>query len=336
MKNITYLLAIACTLLFSCGLLAQNWTPFPYNQKTWFEFENPFHYSKSVYFADSLEENGDTTNHYFLLNYLDDLVNVEINCLEYNYYGTTWLDFLDERTTNFVSFKTPFQEVNGLWYLNGSLVFDHNLEVGENITVFPTNFDEVKITCTNKTTESIFGITDSIKVFSLQAYNSGQLVDSDYDNHEYKLSKNYGFITFLPFSKLLGNPNTTAKVVGFEDDNQMTQGTKAWTIADFIPYEAGDVIYYKDSYYDYLNNYFDYTYGIDSITSNAIIEEDSVKYTYYKLSPTGEIISEELTNRTTINSPGNNLFDKGVYRVDLNDNYCAPYSGSAMTIFFFC
>ena len=331
MKKITFFYAI----LWSCGLFAQNWTAFPYDQKSWFEFENDDHYSQSVYYADSLEVNNDTNNYYFHLNYLDNAANTENNCLEEasNFGGGgTWLDYFDDRTESFISIKTPLQKINEHYYLDGALVFDPTLEIGESTTISPTNFDEVKITCTNKTTESIFGINDSVKIFSLKAYNNGLPVSSNYDNFEYRLSKNFGFTTFLPFTELLNNPQTTVNLLGFEDGNETIQGEKAWTIADFIPYEAGDVIYYSEEENSYMPFYEYYctTFSIDSITSKTIVG-DTLKYTYYKLSPlNGTISSTEYTETIYLyNTP---IFDKGVYGFDLQYGYCYPWDGYGPTI----
>ena len=325
MKKITFFYAI----LWSCGLFAQNWTPFPYDQKSWFEFENDDHYSQSVYYADSLIENGDTNNYYFHVKYLADWVNQESNCLnEYVYNNPpTWLDYFDSRTDSFISINTPLQEINGLYYQDSALVFAPTLELGESLTIYPTNFDEIQITCIEKTTESIFGITDSVKVFSLQAFNNDVAVNSEYDNYEYRLSKNYGFITFLPFIELLDSPKTTVNLQGFEDDNQTLQGEKAWTIIDFTPYEAGDVIYYEieniqHAYYEYC-----LSYGIDSITSRTLIN-DTLKYTYHRLSPSGGAISPEYTKTINPNQLNYTLFDKGIYNFDIaNQNYCYSWGG---------
>lgn len=244
-----------CLFLCSCGLFAQNWTLFPYDQESWFEFENEAHYSQSIYYADSLEENGDTNNYYFHLKYLDNLLhtydsiaNVEYNCLDTLINpSSTFFDFFQEKTEDFVFMREPLQEVNGLYYFKGNLVFDATLDVGESISITSPNyvgFDEVRIICTNQTTMDVYGTMDNVKTFILQARNNGQAIISDFDNHTYVLSENHGFLEFLPFNELLNSPKTTVNLLGFENANGVIQGEKAWTIADFIPYEAGDVIYY--------------------------------------------------------------------------------------------
>ncbi len=316
-----------CLFLCSCGLLAQDWTVFPYDQPSWFEFENEEHYSQSVYYADSLLVSGNTNNYYFHLKYLNDLIGSE--CWDEPIYGefgteTTRFEFLQGKTEDFVFIKEPLQETNGEYYFQGNLVFDAMLQVGESITISSADYvglDAVQIACTNQTTMDVYGNMDNVKTFSLQAMNGGQAIASDFDNYAYVLSENYGFLEFLPFNELLSAPKTTAKLLGFEDDNGIIQGTKAWKSTDFLPYEAGDVIYYVEEYSD------DYgrsaTYLIDSITS-VTISENTLSYTYYRLSNVDGSASTTQYTRT-ISIEHHKAFDKGIYHFDLISNWVLTY-----------
>ena len=263
-----------CLLLCSCGLFAQNWTVFPYDQPSWFEFENEVYYSQSIYYADFLTTNGDTNNYYF----------------------------------------------------QGDLVFDATLEAGESIAISSAEyvgFEEVVITCTSQMVMNVYGTVDNVKTFGLQAFSGGQAVASDFDDSAYVLSQNYGFIEFLPFSELLSTPKTTAKLLGFENENGDIQGKKAWTIADFIPYEVGDVLYYVESV-DIDDGYSNDSYFIDSITSVNIVG-DNLLYTYHKISSlNGNVSATEYTRSIDISFVQDKILDKGIYNFDLQ------YDGSKL------
>lgn len=102
---------------------------------------------------------------------------------------------------------------------------------------------------------------DSVKIFKLTAIKDGQAIASAFNEFEYILSKNYGFIKFLPFPELLNSPKTTVNIVGFEDSSDNLCGQSS--IQKFLPYEVGDVLYWiKDNY---TLPYENTSYYVDSI-----------------------------------------------------------------------
>lgn len=314
---------------------AQNWAPFPHNQKTWFEFSNDSHYSKSLYYSDSLEISADSTRYYFHLKYLMDKLSNLINGNQFSCLDTTsadqglWLDYFEAQTEDFISIKHPFVEKQGVYYYKGNMVFNTLLKVGDRIPIYSDEFnifDYLQIECIEQKLDTFFGKTDSIKIFSLTAIKDGQTTNSLFNDFEYVLSKNYGFIQFLPFLELLNVPKTTATIVGFEDDSNNLCGQNS--IQQFLPYEVGDVLYWiKDAY---ALPYSSTIYYEDSITSVNIIEEQfSYSYNRVKISTNNGYYGSSLDTTISKNTKTFNLtdevyqiFNHSIYGVDVIYDIC--------------
>lgn len=314
------------TFFFCQTALAQNWAPFPYNQKTWFEFSNEDHYSISLYYPDSLNVEMDSTHYYFHLKYLKDkLTDVYfdgtiVSCLDsVSSTNGLWLDYFEEQAEDFVSIKHPFTEVQGAYYFKGNLVFNPLLQVGESISINSeifNEFDYVNIECTEQKKDTFLGKMDSVKVFKLTAIKDGQPFASAFNEFEYILSKNYGFIKFLPFPELLNMPKTTANLTGFEDSSGNLCGQSS--IQNFLPYEVGDVLYWIESSKQVSEEYT--TYHVDSITS-VTITDDQFAYTCDRTSSGGMSFTGILGDIKTFNLNDYQVFNHAIYGVE-QQNKC--------------
>jgi len=331
----------------ACDLLPVDWTPFPYNQKTWFEFSNESHYSISQYYADYLRIESDSSHYYFHLKYLNDkLKGVDnegnfVSCLDSVSNEGLWLDYFEEQTEDFVSIKHPFTETGGAYYFKGNLVFDPLLEVGESIQINSAafnDFDYVNIECTEKKYDTFLGKTDSVKVFNVTAIKDGQPYASAFDDFEYVLSKNYGFIKFLPFPELLNAPKTNAKLIGFIDESGDLRGKSS--IQYFLPYEVGDVLYWKrDEDYrltgsrEQLKDY----YYEDSIVSVMVTEDlfsynfnrttyskFSSSYLYYYEGDRDTSYSINQSMQFDLSKDEYEIFNHAIYGVDAIYDICGP------------
>jgi len=301
-----------------------DWTPFPANQKTWFEFGNETFELSALYYATNVRQQGDQIQYYLDgNNTVGQLGEIGEDCrINYN-----------DLTQNFVDVLEPITEQDGLHYFHGQLVFNTNLTVGEGFFVQSenyTDFDEVYIECLEQRIKNVLGQIDEVKEFSLQAYANGQPVNSALDNFSYLLSKSFGFIQFLPFTELLNEPKTTAILNGFVNAEGNLVGNKG---DQFIPpYEVGDVIYYSDiRWYSNIST----KNWRDSITA-VTVYEDSLIYTFNRL----EINKQEERlpppfNTTTIdtlqsnanqqtyyfNTSVNSPIYKGIYGYYLNNTF---------------
>lgn len=261
-------------------VIPQAWRPFPAGQKTWFEFSNENFKLPALYYATNATQEEDQ-----IIYYLDGNNTVGAIGDDFN---EDCLDNYTSRTQDFITVTEPFVEQNGRHYFQDQLVFDTNLTVGESIIIKSKNyvdFDEVHIKCEEQHNEEIFGQSDEVKVFNLQAHADGQPVESAFDNYIYRLSKSFGFLQFLPFIELLNQPKTSATITGFEDEQGNLIGTKGEQFKP--PYEAGDVIYYSEDTGDFPGDYNIFRKWRDSITQ-VIHYKDSLIYTFDRF----EIIKE--------------------------------------------
>jgi len=290
------------TILLNLACIAQNWTPFPHNQKTWFEFSNETHHAVSLYYSDSLRVEADSTHYYFRLKYINDLISgaddagVYSSCLNEpaivgsTEVGETWLDYYENKVMDFISIKNPYTEIDGNYFYEGSLVFNSNLNVDESITITSgsfTEFDKLQIKCIEIKQMDVLGEMDSVKIFNLQSYANDSPVESDFNNFQYLLSKNHGFITFLPFIELLDQPKTTATLSAFEDGDGNLVGE---LLGNYIKtYEAGDVIERLNTRRFNFGNRNEDIYTKDSITSIQF-DENYLIYNFDRLEITKNIL----------------------------------------------
>lgn len=261
-------------------VISKDWTPFPANQKTWFEFSNENFKLPALYYATNASQQDDQIAYYLDGNNTMGIVG--------NYANEYCTEGYNSQTQDFISVTEPFTDQNGVHYFQDQLVFDANLKVGESIVIQSNNYidiDEVYIKCEEQRNEAVFGQNDEVKVFSLQAYANGQPVESAFDNFNYILSKSFGFLQFLPFIELLNEPKTTASLTGIENEQGNLVGTKGDQFKP--PYEAGDVIYYSEKSGPWLNFFDAYRNWRDSII-RVEHYKDSLIYTFDRI----EIIKE--------------------------------------------
>jgi len=311
----TVLIFFSLMIVFQNQSLAQDWRPFPANQKTWFEFSDANQSLVALYYAANVIQQGNETRYY-----------VDAN----NTANETGLDALDfckqfyqDRAEDFVSIWEPIIEKDDLYYYKGQLVFDTNLNVGDGIFIQSSNyqgFDEVYLECVEQRTQDVFGQNDEVKEFSLKAYANGQPVASAFDDYDYILSKSNGLLKFLPFTELLNQPKTTASITGFEDAQGNLRGGKGDQFKP--PYEAGDVIYYfhefgVGSFAKTTKNFRDSITAVVKYADSLIYTFDRVEFirTEYKPNPvTYDTVFTYNNNNTLIfDTPINDILYYSIY-----------------------
>ena len=195
---------------------AQNWSLFPHGQKTYWESAGEFH----LYYNDSIKTNGDLNTHYFGINYLTEAKE------------TACYDMLMQN--QFQVDQPPIDSIysaGNYWYGNAgsdTMNFYHLTEPGDGWTNISPNIfgvDSIVFSCQSKTQETFFGITDSVKTFTLQGYNFGNAINK-YNGVEYKLSKAHGLLKYFPFHTLNEQP-VLYEMIGY-DDGQGHGFTHSW------------------------------------------------------------------------------------------------------------
>lgn len=179
-------------------------------------------------------------------------------------------------------------EFDSLIKRNDSVLFIHGYESEPDTFLFKpwakvneswTTHNGTSIECISKGVQDVFGQTDSIKTFSVK--------NSYVGNKEFILSKNHGFIKFVPFVVYFGNYTPIAsedyELAGYEKADRKKGYTKPG-FKDYFNLNVGDVVY-KQIYNDPYTTDIDYWglkgYYIDSITY-AYHSNDSVYYNYQR------------------------------------------------------
>ncbi len=253
MKNIV-LLAIIC-VTFS-ALQAENWDLFPYNQKTYYYFQSYGVKTITAYYIDYEEEKEDEVLQYPLRAYIESLGvcyppkplgGNQLSHIFYKpsankpYYSYVYQPYLAppswESLQDTIDFYTDAQldenwEVHSENFNNPDFAFSHLV-----ITCTATNFEEI-----------VEGVMDSTKTFGVQAFEGENPVDSDFDQIEIKLSKQFGLLKWTSFDEWFSNDlKTHITIAGFEDTEGNIMGERCPLVADFFPYEIGDVLTWEKS-----------------------------------------------------------------------------------------
>ena len=174
-----------------------------------------------------------------------------------------------------------------------------NAGVGQNWTIYSDNinndYDQITITCSDIHVETFFGITDSVKTFTMTP-NGTSLNQIPVNNFEIKLSKNHGLINFVPFILFLFHPFfvdfTSSQLIGL-DSLETWYGYRQPRFTDYFHLSAGDILLWEHHYIPVtvMDPPWSEFYR-DSIT-NVISNTDSVVYTYNRTKKdTDNVISQ--------------------------------------------
>lgn len=272
MKNIVlHLLVLAPTLCF--GQIT-DWHPFPLNQKSFYLQQD----SMFLYYNDSTEVLAEFERHLFGASYyypnslecketIDDIMLAQ---------GST----LPEPDTLFSDSERYFDIFQG-----DTISFYPTFEVGAYWIIPVENqpaYDEIKITCTIQAEQEFLGYQDEVKIFEVQTYQNGMPVNSALNNIQFELSRNAGFIKFVPLDWLINPPADIVinELVGFEK-----AGETFGFISSFENYfhhiQPGDVFKWKEDFFCQCYDYSETTvsWWRDSI-KNVQILEDGIELTF--------------------------------------------------------
>ena len=266
----------------SVEIFSQNWSLFPLNQ-TSFYLDNPYPNYKSVdsYVMDSIKVNGSDSILYFRRNlnlqgagtcYAETLQNYP--WAQNNMY---FIDSLVQRNDS-VFFWWTYSETP-FYFLPGAIA-------GQSWTVTSTceenDYDQITITCESIELQTFFGITDSVKTFTMTA-NGSSINQVPVDNFIMRLSKSHGLIEYVPFILFLYHPSyidfTAIEMMGIESSGAL-HGYQQPKFSDYFHLSAGDILLWEHHYDPDNITEPEWTeYFRDSITQVSITP-DSVTYTY--------------------------------------------------------
>ncbi len=163
-----------------------------------------------------------------------------------------------------------------------SMYFLEESQAGDTWNILQPGMEDVLIECTGIMEELIFGITDSVKIFTFSEPGAGMI-----DGLQIKLSKNFGLIQFVDFNFLANYDGSGVPPVyyleGFSDED-ISEGFYLPDYEDYFGYAEGDILMWRRDVsnidpFSYVN-YFEYYR--DSIISK-IIYTDSIVYHFDRL-----------------------------------------------------
>ena len=195
MKTLYTALALFLGTTFCFG---QNFQPFHESMSK--RFMNADDSSDDDYFfhVDSLVVSGDTTIFYqYHTKQFTGMVGIDPpGC---SFWGGSTGEMLDTTWLgNQLNWNSATQELLLKNESNEPLTFDFGLTTGNTSQFYSNGTTNYDITYASAGTENFFGVSDSVKTFTISATdNGGNPIPSPLNGFEIKLSKNYGLLTFI-------------------------------------------------------------------------------------------------------------------------------------------
>jgi len=237
------LLLLSCMPLFSSSA---DWDLFPLNQKSFYRVTIDNQVNIGVQIMDSIKYNLSDDVHYFRRN------------LIYENAASCYQNVFPELPTAGVdgfeidSLVSRNDTIFFSWY--GSTLpffFLPNAIPGQSWTVISTStandYNEITITYASIQQETFLGITDSVKTFTMTP-NGTSVGQIPVNNFVMKLSKNYGFINYVPFQLFIYHPSSqdfySADLVGIEKAGNI-YGYQHPGLLDYFHLNAGDILFWR-------------------------------------------------------------------------------------------
>ena len=237
MKKISFILMF----LLPAFVIAQYWSPIRVNQKMNYQHSDSAYISHTIWVDSAIVEGADSV--FFTNRIVKDVPgNPEIVLRNQpQFFGK----YLVKQQYGFYLIGDPY---NYTIYAYGDL--------GESWSFTGTSGISAEVT--SLFTESVFGVTDSVKVISLS------------DGNEIRLSKNFGILQFPDFEN-----SGSFELVGIQDTEYGESVPGFWEMYDF---EVGDVFQFSNyAYYIWGDGTTLLKYTIDSKT----VSNNQISYTYH-------------------------------------------------------
>lgn len=267
--------------LGSSATHAQDWELFPLGQRSFFPGTAA---TVDMYIMDSIRTETDHETLFF--NSRPQLGGAE-HCTEAVLGSDQWIYLYDQNPFPLDTLQRRGDTV--FYFHQGSTApffFLPKAGTGESWTVVSTHsantYQEITITCVSIAEESFWGVTDSVKTFSLSANGSspGQLPIS---NFIMRLSRTYGFLEFVPFRQFLVHPPSvsfTSRTCMGIDRSGASLGFNLPGLLEHFVLAPGDLRLWRQQFHPIMQPTVT-KYLLDSITE-ASITSDTVRLTYLR------------------------------------------------------
>lgn len=288
---------------------AGDWDLFPLNQKSFFLYPHYIPNSVEVHVMDSVKPNGPENILYFRrnLNYENagHCYQALYNNLTYGLNGYNFIDSLVER--NDTVFFDSYYSILPFYFLPRASQGQSWIITSD---YSGNDYNQITITCSAIQQETFFGITDSVKTFTMQP-NGTSAGQTPVNNFVVRLSKQYGLLEFVPFDLFMYHPSNidfySVPLLGI-DSAGTTHGYHQPTLQDYFHLNVGDVLLWKRTVEpdNAMLPHWQEFYR-DTITQ-VLSSPDSILYYYDRTKlDSGEVITQH--NGQVINFRKNNFSD---------------------------
>lgn len=274
---------------------AQDWNPFPLGQKSYFMHNNisgfyfPYDTLINEFCVDSIRDYGSSQTMYFNFttpnvgNCYSTIINSPMGT---NYSQGFYYYFHDNERPDSITISNNeyiFYFYDNYLDFQNTFVFKPSTQKDSSwIFAYAGNgFNQLKITVDSIYFDNFYGtISDSLKLFSVQALNGGTPVSDLINQNKYILSKNYGFKSFKNFP-LLGIKNNTIQegfvAPAFEDYHHLNIGdVLIWEEKLEAPPFPGSTPSYTNHYKDSIVNVY---YNYDTLSYSIFRTYDNLSTT---------------------------------------------------------
>lgn len=281
---------ILIILFFYCfNTVYAQWSSFYTSQKAYYQIKesysypadttfHQFHYDTIIDYGSFKVMHSNYTNPDF--NGCYDVVNHNIGNSIYSKYYIRPDSILLKNDTTYFIYQLYQGQADSILFLTESQPNDTWVTSINN----SANYNTLQFTCDSiRLGNVLLNINDSLKYFSVKAFQNSVPVTSVYDNLVIILSKNYGFkqlIAFRDFNQQEFN------LVGIDSANTIT-GFSYPDFSEYFHLSVGDVIIWKEHSPIAGPSHMGYTkYHKDSVT-NSLITPDSVIYNFNRITTGG-------------------------------------------------
>ena len=304
MKKI--ILIILIILFFYCfNTVYAQWSSFYTTQKAYYQIKESYSYP------------ADTTFHQFHYDTIIDYGNFQV--MHSNYTNPDFNECYSVVNQNYGSYNFIYSKqyirpdsvllVNDsayFFYENTSVLFLPQSQVSQTWTSpinNSSNYNTLQFTCDSVGFGNVLlNINDSLKYFSVKAFQNSTPVTSVYDNLTIILSKNYGFKQLIAFRDF---NQQEFSLVGIDSANTKT-GFSYPDFSEYFHLSVGDVIIWEEHSPHAGPLHMGYTkYHKDSVT-NSLITPDSVIYNFNRVTTGGGNTSTYTTKYLRSNFTGLN------------------------------
>jgi hypothetical protein len=265
-------------------MVAQDWELFPLDQRSYFQQMSGNLEAVDMYLMDSIriESNEET-----LLFNMKIMVGGAEHCTQEIYDGLPgWLPY----NYNPNAISSHLRRSDTVFYSTAGsttpFYFLPKATVGQSWTIISTHsantYQEITITCASIEEESFWGVTDSIKTFTMAANgsNPGQVPVSSFTM---RLSRSYGLLEFVPFGQFLVHPPsmdfTSTRCLGIDRDG-VKLGFRLPGIHEHFQAAPGDLRLWQSLEYPVWQPIIT-KYYLDSVT-DVSTTSDTVRITSYR------------------------------------------------------